>query len=249
MLKLQIKKHGDFLFRYRSFIPLFFFILLPIHIALTHPKSYISDFDRYWTIFCFALSAIGQTIRIFTIGYARFGTSGTNTKSQKAEHLNTDGIYSIVRHPLYLGNYLMWLGIVCLTQSIYLILIISLLFFIYYERIMFAEEAFLQEKYGEIYEEWAKKTPAFFPSFKNYKPSELTFSFKKVFKNEYKSFIAFLLTFVLVKYFVFIYYWHLPNFKVDDYIWLSLATFALLIYLPLRIAIKKLKYFDLKGER
>jgi len=228
MLKNELRKHGNFLFKYRSFIPIIFFLLLPIHALLLHPKKYITNFDRYWTAFCFAISSFGLTVRIFTIGYVRPGTSGTNTKSQKAENLNTDGVYSIVRHPLYLGNYLMWLGVVSLTQSFYIIVIVSLLFFIYYERIMFAEEAFLHEKFGKFYEEWASKTPAFFPSFKNYKPSTLTFSVKKVLKNEYKSFVAFIVSFVVVKYFVFIIHLHMPNFKADDFFWLSLCAVSII---------------------
>ncbi|MGB8874133.1 MAG: hypothetical protein WCC75_12145, partial [Desulfobaccales bacterium] len=39
------------------------------------------------------------------------GTSGRNTQGQVAETLNTTGIYSLVRNPLYLGNFLIWLGL------------------------------------------------------------------------------------------------------------------------------------------
>ena len=47
------------------------------------------------------------------VGFTPRGTSGRNTKEgQVAESLNTLGMYSMCRHPLYLGNLLMWLGIV-----------------------------------------------------------------------------------------------------------------------------------------
>ncbi|NLL27934.1 MAG: DUF1295 domain-containing protein [Bacteroidales bacterium] len=39
------------------------------------------------------------------------GISGKNTEKQIADFLNTKGMYSIVRHPLYLGDFLMWLGL------------------------------------------------------------------------------------------------------------------------------------------
>jgi len=49
---------------------------------------------------------------------------------------------------------------------------------------MFAEEQFLRKKFGNTYLGWAMGVPAFTPSFKDFKPSELPFSYKKVLKNE-----------------------------------------------------------------
>ena len=94
--------------------------------------------------------------------------------------MNTSGIYSTVRHPLYLGNYFMWIGIVVFTYNLYLIAIVSLLYWIYYERIMYAEERFLERKFGEDYVIWASSLPAFFPNLKLYKSSIIPFSFKSV---------------------------------------------------------------------
>jgi len=61
------------------------------------------------TYIAIALSMFGFIIRAIAIGTTPKGTSGRNTKEgQVAESLNTKGIYSMVRHPLYLGNYFMW---------------------------------------------------------------------------------------------------------------------------------------------
>ena len=38
-----------------------------------------------------------------------YKTSGKNTAKQIAESLNTSGIYSVLRNPLYLANFLNWL--------------------------------------------------------------------------------------------------------------------------------------------
>ena len=89
-------------------------------------------------------------VRSYTIGTTPRGTSGRNTEEQVAEQLNSSGIYSTVRHPLYLGNYLMWIGIVLFTKSISFTIIVSLMYWLYYERIMFAEERFLERKFGII---------------------------------------------------------------------------------------------------
>jgi len=64
------------------------------------------------------VSILGETIRIFTVGYAPRNTSGRNTiAGQIADELNTSGIYSLVRHPLYLGNFFIWLGPVLFVRT------------------------------------------------------------------------------------------------------------------------------------
>ena len=90
--------------------------------------------------------------------------SGRNTvQGQIADELNTKGLYSIVRNPLYVGNYFLWLGIAMLTCNPWFIAIFTLIFWIYYERIVFAEEEFLRKKFGDAYLEWTVRTPIFIP--------------------------------------------------------------------------------------
>ncbi|WP_277232666.1 isoprenylcysteine carboxylmethyltransferase family protein [Phocaeicola salanitronis] len=124
----------------------------------------------------------GTFIRIYTVGHTPVHTSGRNTAGQVADSLNTTGIYSIVRHPLYLGNFLMWFGISLLTCNGGFIIAFILAYWLYYERIMYAEEDFLRRKFGVDYLRWAERTPAFIPNFKLFKPSDLPFSWKKVAK-------------------------------------------------------------------
>ncbi len=56
------------------------------------------------------ISFFGLALRVIVVGHAPYGTSGRNTREQVADTLNTTGMYSIVRHPLYLANYLIILG-------------------------------------------------------------------------------------------------------------------------------------------
>ena len=142
------------------------------------------------SIVAIIVSLIGFMVRAYAIATTPKGTSGRNTSEQVAESLNTSGIYSTLRHPLYLGNYLMWIGIVIFTFNIYFFLIVSLAFWLYYERIMFAEERFLEKKFGDNYLEWSKTVPAFIPSFTNYKKNEIPFSFKSVLRREYSGVLA-----------------------------------------------------------
>ena len=60
-----------------------------------------------------------------------------------------------------------------------------LAFWLYYERIMFAEESFLRQKFGETYQQWAATTPAFLPRFSQWRKPSLPFSWLNVLRREY----------------------------------------------------------------
>jgi protein-S-isoprenylcysteine O-methyltransferase Ste14 len=135
----EMNKSGNWLFRWRSFLPLVLYVLAAsviwFELDTDNPL-----FDKTWAWTCLGISFFGQLIRVVTIGYTPKGTSGRNTKEgQVAEVLNHTGIYSIVRHPLYLGNFFMWLGIIMYVGNWWFTLTSCLLFWLYYERIMFAE--------------------------------------------------------------------------------------------------------------
>ena len=120
-----------------------------------------------------ALAGLG--VRAYVAGHVPQGTSGRNTRSQICEGLNTDGAYSMVRHPLYLGNFLIWLGVALVPRSAWLLLLVTAAFWIYYERIMYAEEEFLRNKFGERYLFWARTTPAFLPNPRLFRRPSLPF--------------------------------------------------------------------------
>jgi protein-S-isoprenylcysteine O-methyltransferase Ste14 len=199
-LQENLEKQGLWLFRYRSNIP-FLIIFLGVFVFIyTETKaddyfvksSAVSDFYLY---FCMLISLLGLAVRIITVGYTPANTSGRNTKTQLADTLNTSGIYSVVRHPLYLGNFFMWLGPVLLTGHFWFVVAVSLFYWIYYERIMFSEEQYLRRKFGEKFVVWAEKVPAFIPSFRGYQKAELRFSWKKVLKKEKNGLAAVFLIF------------------------------------------------------
>lgn len=189
----ELEHQGNWLFRYRGQIPLVLF-LMALPVMLTSETHLSSG----WLIGAIVASAAGTLIRAYVIATTPRGTSGRNTKEQIAETLNTSGIYSLVRHPLYLGNYLMWIGIVLFTGSITFTVVVSLLYWIYYERIMMAEERFLMGKFGAVYEEWASHTPAFIPMLTGFKKPTETFSIKSIFRREYSGWLATVVGFAYV---------------------------------------------------
>ena len=122
-LKNEFKNQGDWLFRHRSFLPLLLLPLVILGVFTGHFLKTGSLIENIYNIFCIIISLVGLGVRIITIGHVPKRTSGINTKKQIADSLNSTGIYSIVRHPLYLGNFLMWLGIILFVQSLWLIFI------------------------------------------------------------------------------------------------------------------------------
>lgn len=195
----SFERSGNFLFKNRSHIPVILFVLAIPVVYFTKPEFPDPAIETGITWAAIIISFLGFLVRAITIGTTPAGTSGRNTKEgQVAEELNTSGIYSVIRHPLYLGNYLMWIGIVMYTFNIWFVISVSLAYWLYYERIMFAEERFLEKKFGKPYLDWSLTAPAFLPSFKNYKRSKLYFSMKSVLRREYSGVLATVFGFVFI---------------------------------------------------
>lgn len=184
------ERTGRWLFSWRSYLPLLMTLLVVA--ALITPGSDMvgQQYRTLWSIVCACVAFFGSIIRLTAVGYVPEGTSERTTGEPRASSLNTSGIYSAVRHPLYLGNFFNWLGVSMLAGSWWLSLLFALLYWVYYERIMFAEEGFLRQKFGNAFEEWAARTPAFVPSFKNWQPTDARFSLKKVLRSEYSGWFA-----------------------------------------------------------
>ena len=127
----SLEKQGNFLFKYRGQFPILLFILALPFIYVTDYATLSSSAISYYMSLAIFLSSLGFLIRFYTIGTTPKGTSGRNTKKQVADELNSSGIYSMLRHPLYLGNFLIWLGISVSTANLYFIVIMSLLFWLY----------------------------------------------------------------------------------------------------------------------
>lgn len=188
-LQEELEKQGVWLFRYRSYLPLVVLLIGTILYLRTeiYPDTFFLEetpYEIFYEMGCLLVSLLGLFIRIYTVGHTPKNTSGRNVKNQLADYLNTTGSYSVVRHPLYVGNFLMWLGPALITGNLWFIVAFCFFYWIYYERIMFAEEQFLRKKFGETYLNWAKNVPAFIPKFRSFVKPNLPFSWKKVLKKE-----------------------------------------------------------------
>ena len=123
----------------------------------------------------------------------------------------------------------------CNIALITITIITSLFFLFVYERIILVEEFFLTKTHKKDYEYFIKKTPVFFPKFKNYKISTQPFLLKKILKQEYSSTLSTIIAFIyidlIIRYF---------NEKIDytslfTNTHLTILTISLLLGLILKI--------------
>jgi protein-S-isoprenylcysteine O-methyltransferase Ste14 len=240
----EFEKSGNWLFRRRSWLPVIMVVAGIIMMYLGNRQSILYD-SRDEMIFL-GISMIGQLIRVFTVGFAPRNTSGRNTTGgQVADELNVTGLYSIVRHPLYVGNFLMWVGPVLFLRSVWFAVMFFLVYWLYYERIMFAEEQYLRRKFGQAYDKWSETVGSFIPlGFRFIRP-RLPFSLKNVLKREYNSFINMFVIFILLDVF--------RNFFLSERIyftrlWLMLFAGALLLWIIIRTIHKHTRWLEVEGR-
>lgn len=226
-----IKKLGNIFFRWRSYIPITLFLVLILRfydLKYTFSNQLI---EVIYQAFCLLVSFLGETIRIITVGFAPSGTSGRNTKAQRATTLNVSGLYSITRNPLYFGNFLIILGLSLFTRSYLIVILNCLLFLIFYIPIMLVEESFLLGKFGDIYKEYLSKTPCFFPKLSLWRPPENNWSWHRIIRREYGSTLSIVLSFVIIAH-IRLYVIH--NEAVISKCWLIAGGIALIIWLIIR---------------
>lgn len=248
-LQEELEKSGNKLFKYRSWIPLIFLVVGLLYHTYESWRGTIWDkypqYEQYYELFCLLITLLGFFIRIYTVAHTPANTSGRNTAGgQIAEELNTTGIYSMVRHPLYLGNFLMWLGIAFLTSDAWFVIAFCFFYWVYYERIMYAEEQFLRKKFGDEYLRWAEKTPPFFPKFSLYQKPKYPFSWKKVIKKEKNGMAAVFIVFSLF----YVVEQLAKGTSIEINYLLILCAITTVLYLILKIIKSKTRWLDEAGR-
>jgi protein-S-isoprenylcysteine O-methyltransferase Ste14 len=186
--RAELEKSGSWLFRYRSFLALAGFPMIAAGLKSFTYIDHSHRINEWWQIVCFSISMSGLALRIFTIGFVPRRTSGRNTDRQIADTLNITGMYSIVRNPLYLGNFLMMLGFAMFFHHWWLVFTATFICALSYYCIVQAEEAFLRERFGVVYERWAAERPAFIPKLSAWKRPALPFCWRTVLRREYTGF-------------------------------------------------------------
>ena len=142
-----------FLFSNRSFTP------IPLVLVIL----YLASFSYPYFIIGIGLIVIGESIRIYGV---RFAGGATRTREVGAPSLCTSGPYSRCRNPLYLGNMIIYCGVVLMAggQFLWPLLFIVFIFFtLQYSMIISLEEETLVKLFGNEYQLYRESVPKLFP--------------------------------------------------------------------------------------
>ena len=184
---------GNFLFQYRSFTPLPLMLLIFLGLK---PRD--MGVLNIWVIAGGLLLALGgELIRILAVGFSATGTSGREN-FLKAESINTTGVYSLSRNPLYIGNIFIFFGLLMVFNNGFALLIGASFLILQYYFIILAEEKFLAKRHGEAYQRYCRRVPRIFSGFRTFQRPDTGFDFRKVLFKEDDSVFNLMMVFVLI---------------------------------------------------
>ncbi|MFQ6111221.1 MAG: methyltransferase family protein [Nitrospinota bacterium] len=151
----------EFFYRHRSYLPVPFLCAAFLLVLFTgSPFSEGGFIDELFDYGAIALCALGEGIRVWAVGFA--GRS-TRSKRLKAKLLVTAGPFQYIRNPIYLGNFMIALGMALISESLLIIFGVLMYFGFVYWNIILLEERFLSAAFGEAYHRYRAEVPRFLP--------------------------------------------------------------------------------------
>jgi protein-S-isoprenylcysteine O-methyltransferase Ste14 len=142
---------GAVLFRHRGWLPVPFLLVPLLARGAMGPRNWVLGV---------ALIVLGEAIRLG--GVAAAGTV-TRRRSRTVQRLVTYGIFAWMRNPLYVGNFLIWIGFTVISGVLWFIPVAVVLFAIEYTLIVRYEEGVLESIFGQEYLAYKSRTPRWIP--------------------------------------------------------------------------------------
>ncbi len=165
----EIRRSKDFSLSFAALGTLLFFLesFLFVFLALTgfasalhvFPLQLQFQFDSYVQIASIVLTGAGYSLFIWSV-VAR-GRYAVSWRMAENHRLVTWGPYRYVRHPSYLGYFMMFLGLFLIWLN--LMAIMPLVAVPGYVQVTASEEELLKRRFGEEYIEYQRNTGRFFP--------------------------------------------------------------------------------------
>ena len=130
-----------------------------------------------------ALAVPGALLRIWAAGHI-----------EKGRILTQGGPYALTRNPLYLGSFLMAMGVLLAGQGYWLLLPFFVFFAVIYYPVMKAEEQELLQGHGQAFLDYAGMVPLFFPRLQPAMAGSSRFLWSRVLRNrEHRTVLGLLL--------------------------------------------------------
>lgn len=145
------RRFGGWLFRQRSWLP----VPLAIVVFAISPGPSRGPV----TMLGVALLAIGQAIRFWSVRH--IGVI-SRTRAVRIGPLITTGPYRLMRHPIYVGNWCLWTGVVLCAELVWMLPVIWIAFLILYVPMTMWEEDVLVETVP-AYGGYAESVPGWIP--------------------------------------------------------------------------------------
>jgi protein-S-isoprenylcysteine O-methyltransferase Ste14 len=142
---------GAVLFRHRGWLPVPFLLVPLLAHGVIEPLNWILGF---------LFIVIGEAIRL--AGVAAAGTV-TRRRSRTVQRLVTYGVFAWMRNPLYVGNFLIWMGFIVISGVLWFLPIAIVLFAVEYTFIVRYEEGVLESIFGAEYLRYKSHTARWFP--------------------------------------------------------------------------------------
>lgn len=101
----------------------------------------------------------------------------------KGRVLAQGGPYALTRNPLYLGSFVMALGVILAGQGYWLLPLFFAFFLVFYFPVMRAEEGDLFRAHGERFLEYSRRVPLFLPRWPASRGESSTFLWSRVVRN------------------------------------------------------------------
>jgi protein-S-isoprenylcysteine O-methyltransferase Ste14 len=149
---------GNFLFRYRNALFPFACVLLLLPGPTLFPSPLLAAAVGA------VIAAVGQLVRATTIGL-RYIVRGGRGGRVYADDLITEGVYTLCRNPMYVGNVLLVAGIAIASDCLWTLLLSAPLVLFAYAAIVAAEEHYLRGKFGAAFDAYCRDVPRWLPHF------------------------------------------------------------------------------------
>ncbi len=118
-----------------------------------------------------ALVLLGEALRLWAngyVGHVKVNVAQPWRNAPKIGYLITAGPYAYVRHPLYLGTFLIGAGFCVAVSSILLGLVALMFFLIVYQEKARDEERLIRGEWGADYVSYQQAVPPWLPTFRRY---------------------------------------------------------------------------------
>ena len=139
----------------------------------------------------FLIAAAGQALRITVIGFAYIQRGGAN-KQLSAPKLVCEGFYAHCRNPMYVGDFLLFLGLAVIYNSALVYCVALPIVATVLVAMVSAEETFLRDRFGAEYEAYCRRVNRFIPRLRGLRDTtrDMRFDWRRVLRKEYGTTLA-----------------------------------------------------------